>query len=267
MPELYDGAYVQAGDTIAFIESREGIGRQEILEAELKMSRAVHAATVAGAREEDIKVAKAELKRAKSAFEAYTPELARVKALYDAGLISDSTWQITKGNYDVLTAEVDVAEATINALQAGARPEDIAVAQEQIYLAELSLESSERLLGRREVITAPLNGEVRFRGDPEELIRIEMTDTLAVLASIPEATATLFREEQIMNVMLRGDTVPSRSCSLFRIDFGRPDLLGARAIGLLDNRDRSLQPGMTGHVRMAIGKASLFSGLRAKFRL
>ena len=72
-PELYDGAYVQVGDTIAFIVSRDGVGRQGILEAELAMNQAELAALEAGARPEDIEVAAAELKVTTAEYAAFQP--------------------------------------------------------------------------------------------------------------------------------------------------------------------------------------------------
>ncbi len=266
MPNLYDGAYVEIGDTIAFIESTQGSVRQTILKAELDLNQSEYKALGAGAREEDIKVALAELTLAQAAFKAFIPERDRVKSLFESGLIADSVLQATKGQYDVLEAEVVIAEANVKALEAGARPADLDVAQQEIELTKRTLDGSESLLGQKKVIIAPLSGEVRFRGDPEELIRIEMRDTLALFVSIPEATSSLLELGQEMDVMLSADKVAQRTCKLFRIDFGRPDLMGANAIGLLDNSDRTLQPGMTGQVSLSIGRTTLFSGLRAKFR-
>ncbi len=265
MPELYDGAHVVAGDTIAYIISREGIGRQSILDAKLDLSQAEYAAMSSGARDEDIAIAEAELRRALAELAAYAPELQRVKSLYEAGLIADSLWLNTQGRYAVLEAEVDMAEATVSAVKAGAKPEELEVARQEISLSERNLESSQKLLGEKEIIIAPLGGEVRFRGDPEELIRIEMMDTLAVFGHIPEATASLLEPGQEMDIHLRADQVPGRTCTLFRYDFGRPDMTGANTIGLLNNIDRTLQSGMTGTVVIPIGKTTLFASLRAKF--
>lgn len=265
VPNLYDGARVQSGDTIAYIESREGSGRMDILEATVDLNRLERDALLSGARQVDINVAEAELKRAQAAFSAFEPELKRVQSLHDAGLVSDSLLDVTKGRYDVLEADVRVAEASLDALKAGSRPEDIAVASKEIELSKRELASSSRLLGKREAITAPINGRVRFRGNPEELIRIEMMDTLAVLAAIPETAVSLLKPGQKINIMLRADKVPERVCSLFRIDFGRPEPMVAYAIGLLDNRKANLQPGMTGNVSLPIGKTTFFQGLKAKF--
>ena len=191
----------------------------------------------------------------------------RAQSLHQSGLIADSAWVVVKGQYDVLTADVNVAEATYKALQAGARPEDIEVAQRQVDLTEQMLQSSQRLLSEREPLLSPINGRVRFRGDPEEMIRIEMTDTMAVIVLIPESSISLLREDQLLSVSLSADHVPNRTSQLFRVEFGNPDEMQAYAIGLLDNRDRFLQPGMHGQVTMSIGKTTIFKGLKAKFGL
>jgi hypothetical protein len=266
-PELYDGAYVNAGDTIAYIVSREGEGRIQILGAQLEMDRSSHESLVTGGRQVDLEVARAELERAEAALAAFRPELDRASSLHQAGLIADSTWVAVKGQYDVLTADVKVAEASYKAWQAGARPEDIKVARRQVDLTQQMLHSSQRLLGEREPLLSPINGRVRFRGDPEEMIRIEMTDTMAVIVLIPESSVSLLREQQPLTVSLSADNISQRYCSLFRIEFGNPDEMQAYAIGLLDNRDRFLQPGMHGQVTMSIGKTTIFKGLRARFGL
>ncbi len=262
---LYDGAPVQVGDTIAFIESREGVGRMDILEAKLDLDRSEREALLSGAREEDIAVGEAELKRAQSALAAFEPELIRVKSLHQAGLVADSLLDVTQGQYDVLAAEVEVAKANLEALRAGARPIDVAVADREVELTRRTLKSNSRLLGDEEVITAPITGRVRFRGDPEELIRIEKTDTLAVLVAIPETAVSLLKPGQEMDISLRADVAPVRKCPLFRVNFGRPEPMVAYAIGLLENPDGILQPGMTGQVSLSIGKTTFFQGLRAKF--
>lgn len=267
MPDLYDGAFVQAGDTLAYIVSRERVARRDILQATADLSQSEYDALLTGARVEDLEVARAEIKRAEAALETYKYALDRAERLHNDGLIADSSWEATKGEYKILEAELELARANYKALKAGARPEDIEVARRQVNLSEQSLVSNEGLLGHREVIIAPLNGQVRFRGDPVELIRVEMMDTLAVLALVPEDAASLLQNGQNMEIMLSADQVPHRFCQLFRIDFGRPDQMGVQAIGLLDNKNRTLQPGMTGYVQLPLGKKTLITGLRAKFHL
>jgi multidrug efflux pump subunit AcrA (membrane-fusion protein) len=95
-------------------------------------------------------------------------------------------------------------------------------------------------------------------------------DTLAVLVSIPEASASLLRVGQPMEVKLLADHIPNRESNLLRIDFippAAPQLSGAYAVGLLDNSKGKLQPGMSGIAILSIGKKTLFSGLRARFNI
>ena len=269
-PHLHDGALVEAGDTIAVITSHEGLGRFEVLEAELSKSRSEHQALLTGAKAEDIEVARAEVKRARIALKSYGLEYERAEALYDSGHISASEWQIVEGQYNVLAAELDLAEANLKALEAGARPEDIEVARGQTEVLRRSLETEGQLLSKPEVVTAPVSGRVRLGDVPETLIRIERMDTLAVLVSIPEASASLLRVGQPMEVKLLADHIPNRESNLLRIDFippAAPQLSGAYAVGLLDNSKGKLQPGMSGIAILSIGKKTLFSGLRARFNI
>lgn len=265
--ELKDGAYVQKGDTIAVITSREGTGRLEVLSASLDKGYAEHEALLTGAREEDLEVARAEIIRARTALEVYKPELERVKALYDSGFASQSEWQVTKGQYELYAAELNLAEANLTALTAGARPADIAVAEDEIKILERSVKSGQRLLGQSEVIIAPISGYARLEGVDGTLIRIERMDTLAVFMSIPEASIPLIEQNTMINVKLKADSLPFRQCVLEQIYFSNTQQAGVYAIGLLENREGGLKAGMSGKGELSIGKRNLLAGFRAKFNI
>ena len=212
-------------------------------------------------------MAEAEVERAKVALETFSLERDRVKALYDSGYISLGQWQETEGNYHLLETELDLAEATLKALETGSRQEDIEIARSQVEVLNRSLESSRRLLGKHEIITAPMSGRVKLSVVVEELLRIERMDTLAVVISIPESSVPMLEKGQSIIVRFQADDVPRRTSRLLRVNYHFPDFTGAYAVGLLGNEKLILQPGMAGSAKLSIGSKTMFSGLKAKFNI
>jgi len=263
-PHLRDGGSVAAGDTVAVITSIEEAGRLSVLEAELKSSHAQLDALIAGSRAEDIEVARQEVHQARVALEAFTPERDRIKSQYESGIATLSLWQETEGQYQLLEAELGLAEAELKALQTGARPEDIAVARFEAEQIQRSLDSVRRLLGKRKAVVAPTGGRVSIGGVNGYLLRIERTDTLAAIMVIPEATLPWLTEGQPMEIKLTADRSEPLTGELHKIDFLTGELTGTYAVALIDNRDGRLWAGMTGNARLMLGEQTLLSGLKAK---
>jgi multidrug efflux pump subunit AcrA (membrane-fusion protein) len=263
-PHLHDGDYVERGDTIALIISREGLGRLSVSEADLAKAHAEHDALLAGARTEDIEIAQHELQRAEAAFESVRLEHLSIKAQYDSGIVSAVKWQETDGRYRVLEAEFEMAAAKIKALEAGARPEDIAIARTEIERLRQVTESARYSLGRTEAIISPINGRITWGSNTDILLRIECTDTMAAVMSISETTVPWLTETLPIEIRFAADQSVLYTTELLRINYSKNGIPGAYGVALLDNSQRRLQTGMTGKARIPVGRQTLFASIRAK---
>lgn len=262
---LTDGSLVAKGDTIAILASREGIGRREILDASVSKALAEQNALRQGARTEDIEVALARIKREEVELGNRKLDLSLTKALYDSGFATLDDYQQAEGMYNLTVARLEQEKAELKALRAGARPSDIEIAEKNVEMLTESFRSGERVLGKSEAITSPLNGCMRLSGGTDPWIRIERMDTLAVYVPIPESSVPYLKVGQPVELILKADNQYFRNGLLNGIDFDNRGNIRAYARILLDNKDSFLQPGMTGRARLSIGKTTLLQGANLGF--
>lgn len=265
VPALHDGCFVEKDDTIAIITSLKTQGNLSVVEANLEKARAEYNSLLAGARIEDMDIAKNRIERAKAALDAKELELNRLKSLYQSEFVQLSDLQTAEGRYEVLKAELDLANAKLAALQAGSRPEDIRVAEAQITSIQREVESIRSALGEREVIVSPVSGQVRMGGEEGYLVRVECIDTLAVFMIIPEAVTLELKEGQPMEVTFIADASNPIQAELWRTDYFTNGNPGAYALALLNNEEGALQIGMTGRASISIGRQTLYDGIKTKF--
>jgi multidrug resistance efflux pump len=263
---IRQGGKVNAGDTVAWIESREGKGRLQVIEAERDMTRSKLEGLVAGAREADVRVAEHDYERASAALEIARIDLERAISLHDSGYATLAEKQYAESVFDERKAECDQAKANIAALKEGSRLEDIEAGEAEVVMLEKSVEAARLTLGKREAVITPVSGIVNLNeGANGELIRIERTDTVAVITRIPEASLSLITEGHPMEMRLEADPHGPRPVTI--VDFGfsiTPGLPGAFAIGLLQNPNGDLRAGMSGKASCAIGRRTLLQGTKAR---
>lgn len=264
-PTVKQGAWIRAGDTLAWIESREGYGRQQVLEAELERARRELAALESGARPVDVEVAVQQRQRAQAAKRYAEIEHKRLCALNDSGFVTLADVQRAEAELDEKAAELSYANAQVNALSSGSRAQEIAVGRAEIARLESAVESARRVLGHTEVITAPIAGVAELETvDTGVLLRLLRTDTLCVIAQIPEPAAPVVDRRGPMSVMLHADRTGPRSVVVHEITFSKTVVPGAFVCGLIENQEHELTVGMTGYASCSIGRRSLLAGTQAR---
>lgn len=267
LPHLKDGSRIQIGDTIAVISSRENIGKLNILRAELSKAEAELASLQAGAREEDIEVARQDILRAQAALETFTFELDRIKSLYESKLIPLSELQAAEGNYRILESDLKRAQSNLVALQAPAKTEDIEVAHLEINRLIEAVSSLQGSLGKNALILSPIMGQLRIDNDIQYIVRVEKTDTLVVIIPAPESALLTIEENSEFCFVLTADRsqyFQSRVLKSSVFDFGLGETLCI--IGVLPNPTGEIMPGMSGRAKIPLGKQTLFQGIGTKIR-
>lgn len=264
---LVDGDIIAKGDTVAVLVSREGIGRREVSEASLTMGVAEHDALLQGAREEDIEVAAAEVKKFEIELETSRLGMIRAEALYDSGFATFDEYMEAEGLNKLMAAELELAQTKLKAFRAGARPADIEVAGRNIEMLDRFYRSGERVMGRNEAIISPINGRLKLGNNLEAWVLIERLDTVAVYIQVPESSVSSLETGQPVEISILADIQPFRTGALTGIEYfqGAITAPGAYAVVLLENQDGSLSPGMTGKAKLSIGKQTLLDGIKLSF--
>ncbi len=264
-PTLFDGSLVVKGDTIATILSLATESAIEELQADLEILQASQAALREGSRPVDIDIAMREVEFANASLEALRPEYERTKELHDKGLVSLEELQKVEGEYKTLKATSQLAESNLEAVKMGARPVDIEIAAREIDRLEKLLGQAHRRHELRNVLLTPVPGIFRIGDALGYIAKVVRTDTLAACISLQESMLSDIRTDSNIDVTL---AVDGRQVSgpFNRIIYRKTANSGSTVVGLIDNRDGSLKPGMHGHGVIATTPRSLLSSVTRTLR-
>lgn len=264
-PMLREGFNVAAGDTVVTILSLATESAIGELEAELLSAKASYEALIEGSRPVDIEVAKRKVEFADASLKAFQPEYERKKDLHLQGFVSPKEFEQIEGEFASLQAARRLAESNYEALKTGARPIEVEVAAAEVTRLELMLNYARQRHELRRVLTSPFSGIARFGDVPGDIIRINRTDTLAACVDLPETMlADIKPDARVeMTLAIDGRVV---SGQLHRIIFRRTPLRASTVVGLIDNRDGSLIPGMHGHGDVETTPRSLLSSVNKTLR-
>ncbi len=269
-PDLREGSMVRSGDTVAVIESHEGLGQSRILETRLRAAEIELDRLLAGARREDIEVARQRVERARVAVDAFQPELKRVREQHRTGVVSLSVLQEAEGRSNLLETELRLAEAKLTAMTADARPEDLSLARIKVERLRESLESLRYVTGKSRPVLAPIDGKVRLGGSEGVMLEIERQDTLAVITILPESTVDFLEEDQPLEIILTSmssTVIPGTLQKIEYVNSGQPgQYQGPCGITLIANSDGRYRSGMTGRTRFKTVSRTLLSVILERFK-
>jgi len=191
-----EGDHVDKGQVIAVLDSKDLSAKLRQAEAELAVAQARRNEVAAGARDEEIKQAQAILQRAKSEQLQAEKEFNRTGQLHQDKFISRAALDNAESAYKVATARVSESEEHLRLLQAGARPETLALHEAQVSQAEANVRYVRSLLDKTRVVS-PISGTLIERyldvGEvvmPEKpLVVIADTSQLLINAEVDETDA------------------------------------------------------------------------------
>jgi HlyD family secretion protein len=194
------GDHVDKGQVIAILDPKELIAAVRQAEADLAVARAKRVEVAAGARDQEIKQAQAVLQQALSERMLAEQELKRMNQLYQDKFVSRAKLDNTESAWKVAVARAAEAEERLHLLQAGPRPETLALLTAQVAQAEANVRYMQSLLDNTRV-ASPISGTLIERylnvGEvvmPEKPIAaIADTSQLRINAEVDETDAGRLR--------------------------------------------------------------------------
>lgn len=193
-----EGDEVKAEDLIALLDTRDL--QQEVGEARANVDQA--GANLeklrAGSRPEEISEAKAKLQAAVFARERSKKELSRSTALFREGVLSEQLFDQARTEDLINEKNADATRQSLALIEAGARKEEIQMAEAALAATRARLEAAKNRLGYAEV-RAPISGRVlkklRETGDyvSPDVPFVQGYDTVAVGSPVVSVAA---RERQ-----------------------------------------------------------------------
>jgi ABC exporter DevB family membrane fusion protein len=151
------GEHVAKGQVIAELDSKDLNARLHQAEAELAVAQARRNEVAAGARDEEVKQARAELQRMQSEQMQAKKEFKRTRQLHRDKFVSQATLDNAESVYKVATARVTEAKEHLRLLQSGPRRETLALHEAQVTQAEANVRYVRSLLDMTRVVS-PISG-------------------------------------------------------------------------------------------------------------
>jgi len=264
-PRLSDGSDVVSGDTVGTLLSLATESNIKELEAELAAAEAEYSALREGSRSVDIDVAAREVEYADASLKAFSARYERSKGLYEQGFLSLEKFQEDDAEYRKLNAELQLAQSNFAAQRAGARQVDVDVASAEINRLGTLLDYARQRHELRRTIVTPIPGVFRL-GDAENIIlKVIRIDTLAAFISLPESMLADIKQDSQIDVTLAIDgrvVTGNFQRLIYRRTFER----GCTVVGLIENRDGTLRPGMHGHGEVETSPRSLLESVNRTLR-
>lgn len=154
-----EGQKIEPGDLLIEMDSPEVRAKLAQAEAARDAAQAVADKAQAGARPQEVQMARLNWQRAQAAAELADTSMRRVQSLYDQGLVAAQKRDEAQANYRASRDQALAAKAQYDMAAAGARQEDKVAAQAQArqvqaVVAEVEAARSETRL------TSPVGGEI-----------------------------------------------------------------------------------------------------------
>jgi len=253
VPELLNGQAVSAGQQLATFRSPRTERRLAEFKAQRESLEAERALLAAGGRPEEVREARAELELAEATREGELPQLERIRALADEGLVTEAELEAALLQDEIRRMEIELARAALAVTRSSARPEALAALDGEITSLDARLAELNILLDENR-IECPIDGILEIGGN-RNVFRVYDIDVVYLRIPVPEA------DRERVSI---GDRVQFTTPAYPGVRFvgGLVDV-GENAINLngaqifwasaeFDNPAHELRSGMTGIVRMQL---------------
>lgn len=168
--KLAEGSRVAAGAPVAFVEVPQMEAQTRRDRAALERNRAVLADLEAGARGQELREARANV-RAQEARTAHAlADWKRMRTLFDEGVVAQADLDRVREVRDVTAGNLEAARQRLALLEAGTREQTLQAQRLEVKRAEAVVEIDEALQGDQ-TVRAPLSGVVLSRNrEPGEYV-------------------------------------------------------------------------------------------------
>jgi len=213
-----EGAPVRAGDVLARLDTTAM--ELEIAQAEHNVAvlQAQLALLLAGAREEDLRQARATVDQAQESLDLARRSLERTEQLHAGGSATSSELDRVRTEYEVARSRLAAAQAALDRLVAYVRPEELRVAEAQLAGARSAVDRIQNRIADA-TLRSPIDGTVLTRvREPGEFVApgsplytVADLSTVTLTVYIPETALPAVRLNQRARVTVDG--VPDRTFS------------------------------------------------------
>jgi hypothetical protein len=179
--------FLNKGEEVGFLESIELKRQLVIARGDLEVEKANLSVYSTGEKPETVIEAETKLKMNRESFEIQKKLFERSKILYNDSLISVQDFEVALNKYDMAKMSVNYAEAQLQSIITGQKPEQITLSRKRIRALEQQIENLEERLEEL-TIRAPFSGMLQYKkGDVtsvEPLVNLLDTTTFIIVVPI-----------------------------------------------------------------------------------
>ncbi|MDO5555006.1 MAG: efflux RND transporter periplasmic adaptor subunit [Planctomycetia bacterium] len=196
------GQEVAEGEVLARLDQRDYLLAIERIEKGLLEANAALKAMKTGARAEDIAALEAQIAAAQSAAEQAEKQFTRMENLRSDGTASEVQYDVAKTGRDMAVANHEALVKQLEKARAGARAEEIEMAEAKIAGLNIDLDLAKNALKDTE-LTAPFSGTIaeKFRDNHEAVVPglpvFSLTSPNSIEASLSVPKEIVLRKEDI----------------------------------------------------------------------
>ncbi len=217
--EAVQGDNVEQGQLMAVLYTPEMDDTSRQVQAQVDAAAAVVGLARAGAREETIQAARAQLAAAESVAELAAQTSRRIERLYADGVVPAQRRDEVLTQARASRAEAEVAREALRVAESAVRPEELEAAEAQLRQAQEGLAAVKSLLAENHVF-APADGSVTVKVvEPGELVGPGFP--LFVVARLDRPWVVLNIREDLMSAISIGRRISGEVPALGRqsVDF------------------------------------------------
>lgn len=168
--EVEEGARVQAGDLLLTLSTPEAEARADQVQAQIEAAAAMADMARTGARDEQIRAARAQWQAALSMAELAAETRSRIERLHADGVVPTQRRDEVQAQARAAEAQADAAREAYDMAQAAVRPQELRAAEAQLDQARGGLSEVQSALAEAQQF-APVAGEVTLRVvEPGEVV-------------------------------------------------------------------------------------------------
>jgi HlyD family secretion protein len=168
--EVEEGSRVEAGDLVATLSTPEAQARASQVQAQVDAATAMADMARTGAREEQIRAARAQWQAAQSMAELAAESRIRIERLHADGVVPTQRRDEVVAQARSAQAQADAARQAYEIAQSAVRPEELRAAEAQVEQARSGLDEVQSALAEARQL-APVTGEVTLRVvEPGEVV-------------------------------------------------------------------------------------------------
>ncbi len=188
-----EGQVVQAGQLLARLDARDLEQQVAMRRADASTARALLDAVLAGSRPEEIEASKAALEQASADLRRLEPDEARIRDLYQKGILSVRDFEAAKAAFEAARGKVRQAEQQYALVKKGPRKEDIDQLRSRFEGAQQALALAETQLGYA-TLTAPVGGVILSK-NVEAMEYVAPGTAVVTLANLGQVWLRAYVEE------------------------------------------------------------------------